>query len=458
MEVFVSTLDDFKSGTRHLIKAGQRNVAVYHHRGKFYAIDNACYHHGGPLLQGDIEELGGHPCVVCPWHSYRIALDTGEGLYWGISLSEGKPQQELKTKGCKQRCHKVYVKEGKVFCLVDDSGPKVESDNYATMPIANSEAPTRSATTAGGPSSLHSGLRSGHVFSRGPSSVPGPVGGSSDHASPSDPLSPLLLRCAKVIRRCEGVSTFVFEKLEGTFGKRLDAGQWVTLGLPCGPGGAVEARTYTVTGLRNSEGGWFSITVKLSPTSRGGSKWLHESTMEVLASSRIRLLDCGGTFTIAKERSRINSRKGRLLMLSAGIGVTPMYASLNQFLNDPFTLSAGPPLHILHIHIDKSEQHVPFLEAFRQWHAQLSNNKVDVDPVTYQFTPFYTQAGGRGRPDAEAIKELITTHLQRFDVAVMVCGPQTFMASVIPTLVGFGVPSNNIVKEAFDSFDNDEGG
>jgi Bardet-Biedl syndrome 9 protein len=27
---------------------------------------------------GDIEDVNGHTCVVCPWHYYVVALDNGE--------------------------------------------------------------------------------------------------------------------------------------------------------------------------------------------------------------------------------------------------------------------------------------------------------------------------------------------------------------------------------------------
>lgn len=33
---------------------------------------------GGPLGLGDIEDVNGHTCVVCPWHYYVVALDNGE--------------------------------------------------------------------------------------------------------------------------------------------------------------------------------------------------------------------------------------------------------------------------------------------------------------------------------------------------------------------------------------------
>eukprot|EP00757_Euglenozoa_sp_SAG-D1_P024410 gene24410-1565_t len=59
--------------------------------------------HGGPLLNGDIEDYGGHPCVSCPWHGYKIGLDTGEGYYLGLTADF--KTQEVKSKGRKQRVH-----------------------------------------------------------------------------------------------------------------------------------------------------------------------------------------------------------------------------------------------------------------------------------------------------------------------------------------------------------------
>jgi ferredoxin-NADP reductase/nitrite reductase/ring-hydroxylating ferredoxin subunit len=457
VETFIANVDDFnRNGMRHLIKVGMRNIAVYCYRGQYFAIDNACYHHGGPLLQGDIEDLGGHPCVVCPWHSYRIALDTGEGLYWGISVPEGggAPQQQLKTKGKKQRCHTTLVREGKVYCVVDVAAdaPTLESDHYALLPIANSDAPTGRSVVMGpgGASGLHSGLRSGHVFGSS-----GPQQQQQQQLGPSfgNPNPPVIIRCVKLIPRSVGVVTFVFEKVEGVLTKRLDPGMHATIGLPIGPNGSLENRTYTVTSVRSAEdGGWFTLTVKLNPASRGGSRWLHTAGEELIHNTQIPLISIGGAFTVAKLRSRINSRGGMLLMISAGVGITPMFASLNVFLRDQFTLASGPPLHVVHVHVDKDEQSVPFLDGFLHWQKLLSNNKRGVDPVTYRFIPKYTQSGS-GRPTQEDWRKLLLDDtFQTADVLVMLCGPPAFMRSVQLDLTsnGIGVSANNIVTEAFD--------
>ncbi|GMF09305.1 unnamed protein product [Phytophthora lilii] len=97
-------------------------------RGQVFCMDQACYHHGGPLVKGDIEELGGKTTIKCPWHAYHIAVETGEGLYKGVDMtmtSSGKLQPSsprLKSKGVKQRTHFVELRnDGQDIYVADSS-------------------------------------------------------------------------------------------------------------------------------------------------------------------------------------------------------------------------------------------------------------------------------------------------------------------------------------------------
>ena len=51
-----------------------RYVSVIQHNGKLYCIDSTCYHNGGPLAMGDIEDVDGEACIICPWHKYQGEL------------------------------------------------------------------------------------------------------------------------------------------------------------------------------------------------------------------------------------------------------------------------------------------------------------------------------------------------------------------------------------------------
>ena len=52
--------------------SGER-VAVFRYDGQVSAISNVCQHQNGPLGEGKIV----NGCVVCPWHGYEYAPDTG---------------------------------------------------------------------------------------------------------------------------------------------------------------------------------------------------------------------------------------------------------------------------------------------------------------------------------------------------------------------------------------------
>jgi nitrite reductase/ring-hydroxylating ferredoxin subunit len=55
------------------VEAEGRQVLLYRHHGRLYAIDNVCSHAGGLLSRGQIAEL----TVTCPLHGSRFALADG---------------------------------------------------------------------------------------------------------------------------------------------------------------------------------------------------------------------------------------------------------------------------------------------------------------------------------------------------------------------------------------------
>jgi len=103
--------------------------------GEWYCIDAACHHLGGPLVEGDIEELGGGAlCIRCPWHGRRVDLDSGravERVSDAWSLSDAPVQ----------RTHAVVLEHGYVFVHVATAaaGP-CASDKFCVSPVAASPA------------------------------------------------------------------------------------------------------------------------------------------------------------------------------------------------------------------------------------------------------------------------------------------------------------------------------
>lgn len=59
-------------------------------QGVLHAIDSVCFHAGGPLGIGEIEDLNGKSCIVCPWHHYKIDLTSGDKYYQAGVWENGK--------------------------------------------------------------------------------------------------------------------------------------------------------------------------------------------------------------------------------------------------------------------------------------------------------------------------------------------------------------------------------
>ena len=109
-----------------------RYVSVLRHAGQLHALDSVCYHAGGPLTAGDIEEVGGQACISCPWHAYKVTLASGEKLYQATELVAGKlVPAGWKSVGVRQRVHEARLEGDSLLVRLNLSAPHLESDTYA---------------------------------------------------------------------------------------------------------------------------------------------------------------------------------------------------------------------------------------------------------------------------------------------------------------------------------------
>ena len=53
---------------------GKLIIAIFNLGGEFYAIDDTCTHHGGPLSEGSVHGEK----VECPWHGACFNIKSGE--------------------------------------------------------------------------------------------------------------------------------------------------------------------------------------------------------------------------------------------------------------------------------------------------------------------------------------------------------------------------------------------
>ncbi|MGC4792244.1 Rieske 2Fe-2S domain-containing protein [Micromonospora sp. DT178] len=70
------------------------SVILYRHGDEVTVMLERCPHQSGPLGEGEVQEIDGHACVVCPWHGSAFRLNGGEVVH-GPS---GNDQQILPTR------------------------------------------------------------------------------------------------------------------------------------------------------------------------------------------------------------------------------------------------------------------------------------------------------------------------------------------------------------------------
>ncbi|XP_053519546.1 Rieske domain-containing protein isoform X1 [Artibeus jamaicensis] len=73
--VYVGREDDIKKSERMTAVVHEREVVIFYHKGEYHAMDIRCYHSGGPLHLGDIENfICAHSNHFCPSFRQRNVL------------------------------------------------------------------------------------------------------------------------------------------------------------------------------------------------------------------------------------------------------------------------------------------------------------------------------------------------------------------------------------------------
>ena len=96
----VGRLDQLPQTRGRVVRAGDREIALFRQGGRVFALDNVCLHTGGPLGEGEVED----GCAVCPWHGWRYELETG--------ASPLNPRVKVAT-------YRAWVDDGEVKVEVD---------------------------------------------------------------------------------------------------------------------------------------------------------------------------------------------------------------------------------------------------------------------------------------------------------------------------------------------------
>jgi ferredoxin-NADP reductase/MOSC domain-containing protein YiiM len=204
------------------------------------------------------------------------------------------------------------------------------------------------------------------------------------------------------------------------------SGQYVVLRLP-GIGGAPLFRSYSLSGPVSTER--YRISVKIEPNGAAGA-YLRD---------RVRV---GNVLEVSSPRGSfvLRSGEGPVMLLSAGIGATPVLAMLYAMS------SAHSTRPVLWLHVARDGKHFPFAAEVRRLVSNLSRARSYVcfsrPEVADRLGADFDAAGHLSRA---VFDEAGVTP----DSDVYLCGPTHFMADMRAALTEFGVRPDRIHLEIF---------
>ncbi|MEM6331090.1 MAG: FAD-binding oxidoreductase, partial [Planctomycetota bacterium] len=254
------------------------------------------------------------------------------------------------------------------------------------------------------------------------------------------------LRVSAIEDECRGVKSFYLASADGRPLPPYHPGQFLTVHLPGPPGGKPVVRCYTLSDRPREE--YYRISVKHCPPPASepgappgvGSTILHRA---VKVGDRLRAAAPRGDFFLRPEG------EGPVVLIGAGIGVTPLLSMLAAQAHAGLVRETYLVLGM------RSGGEHPFDRATARLAAE--------QPSVRRLVAYSRPAAGdllgqdyehRGRLDIDYLRQALPTR----DASFFLCGPPGLMESLVPGLLAWGVPDNQIHFEAFGPASVNQGG
>ncbi len=208
-------------------------------------------------------------------------------------------------------------------------------------------------------------------------------------------------------------------------------GQFLTVKLT-GADGAERIRTYTVSDAPTPD--YYRLTVKREADGQGGSAAIHALT----EGASLKALAPRGAFTLDEDSPR------PAVLLSAGIGITPMIAMLNHAAREGVRTRTMRPIYFFHGARDGASM------AFRQHLVELDGM---LEPLVVRVGLSRPGSGDElGRThhfEGRLTPALVARMLPFGAYDFYVCGPSQFMADMVQGLYELDVPPARVHYEFF---------
>jgi ferredoxin-NADP reductase/MOSC domain-containing protein YiiM len=235
------------------------------------------------------------------------------------------------------------------------------------------------------------------------------------------------LRVARVVREDGQVSSIYLVAADGTALPAARPGQYLTLRIS-GAGQPAPVRSYSLSSA--SDGGTYRISVKQEPHGVASSYLNHD-------------VQPGVVLDVAAPRGDfvLDEDAGPVLLISAGIGVTPVLSMLHQ-------LAAAPSQRdIWWLYGARGPREHPFAAEARALLATLPHAREHVFYSAATPAELSAAHAASGRLTKEALAGLAIPP----SASAYVCGPASFMTDMRDALTAVGVDQAAIHTELFGS-------
>ncbi|WP_120444845.1 hybrid-cluster NAD(P)-dependent oxidoreductase [Paracoccus yeei] len=230
------------------------------------------------------------------------------------------------------------------------------------------------------------------------------------------------LLCVDIQEETHDVKSFTFVSPQGKqFAFR--AGQYFRFQLdPDDPDGS---RCYSISSspLRAN-----AITVTVKRVAGGRvSNWMHD---RLQAGTRVKGIGPSGDF--------VHSSADRLLLLSAGSGITPVMSMLREMVD------RAQPVDAVFLHACRSPRDIVFRAELMALIPRLKGMRLHILPESVDGERGWPGLSGRISRDylALVVPDLAQRH-------VLCCGPEPFMAAVEAMTRDMGLPPARFLRESF---------
>lgn len=234
------------------------------------------------------------------------------------------------------------------------------------------------------------------------------------------------MRVTAIKDESEQVKSFTLATLDGTPVPTFEPGQYVSVAVQL-PSGIRQLRQYSLSDAPGRQ--HLRISVKREAAGKETpagmvSNWLHDN------------VQAGSTLSISKPFGEFQpdmQTEEPIVLLSAGVGITPMISALN------YIAQAQPNRQVIFAHAARHAGHHPHRHDLEQAQKSMPN---------LQVVSFYEEGDATGAISGR-MQSASLPAWDRQNTNVYMCGPLPFMQTQWADLLKCGVPVHRLHREVF---------